>query len=369
MGGGRGGVRIGRSAVSALLLVASLTSVLATQNGDVAEHVHLLSCETRPAVHNGTTARDLRLRTLKALSPSFIITELCTNRVWPKRDFGLMKVRAVADYAHHAPPKDVLIFVDSDVLFNSGMTTPGEVVRRFHAARGSSRILFMAEPWCFAPTMKAVTRRSGSARSVNVDHGCTEATLLRYEHADRSHAQRSWRCPRFLNSGLYAGVASEVAKLGELWAKPTLWLSGCQKRPNWGYADQCIAMEIMLLGNVSIALDTHEALFASGGTAVEPPPRGPRHLHGKNLSSTRCSACGRTACHCSLRNEWSIPDSWRASTFDNQMGLRSLRRRAGYRNLCANTEVAPFIIHFNGVSKRLMKTAEMLAWIKAFFPP
>ena len=301
---------------------------------------------------------------MEPFSSGFTIAELCASKVWPKRDFGILKARAVAEYAQRVPPTDVLIFSDSDVLFNSA-ASPKDVLHRFHNARGSARVVFMAEPWCFAPTMQTVTRRSGAARQIEAI-SCTKAKLAQYERADSSHAQRHWRCPRFLNSGLYAGFASEVATLGELWAQPALWLDGCQPRPMWGYADQCIATEIMLLGNVSIALDVHEALFASGGTAVAPPP-----IRSRHANSTGCTKCGRTACHCSLLNEWRIPDQRRPrrpSPKDGRAGALPLQRSADYRSSCAIADAGPLIIHFNGVSKKLAKTAEMRAWIDASFP-
>ena len=329
--------------------------------------VHLLTCETRLAVRNGTTARDLRLRTLMPSSSSFIVAELCESKVWPKRDFGMMKASAVADYARHAPPADLLIFTDSDVLFN-GVATPGEFVRRFDAARGSSRIVFMAEPWCFAPTMETVTRHNGLRRVEATS--CTERKLSQYEQRGPSHAQRPWHCPRFLNSGAYAGLASEVAKLGELWADATLWRRGCKPRPNWGFDDQCIAMEIMLLGNVSIALDTHEALFASGGTAVARSSHRFSRRQKLMANSTRCAACGRTACDCSLLNEWRFPDSRRPNVpSDGRVAIVPLQRTAHYLSSCAIAEVNPLVVHFNGVSKRLMKTTEMQAWLEAFSTP
>lgn len=41
--------------------------------------VHVLTCETRPYAPNGTTARDLRARTLRGLGSGFVVRELCAN--------------------------------------------------------------------------------------------------------------------------------------------------------------------------------------------------------------------------------------------------------------------------------------------------
>jgi hypothetical protein len=117
--------------------------------------VHILSCETRPALANGTRPRDLRLRTLLPLvhERGFVIKELCAGSPWPPRDFGMLKALAVARHAQQVPSDDLLIFTDSDVFFNPAArhgTAPSDVWRRFHQARGQSRIVFMSEPCVLA---------------------------------------------------------------------------------------------------------------------------------------------------------------------------------------------------------------------------
>ena len=147
----------------------------------------------------------------------------------------------------------------------------------------------------------------------NAISACTEDKLLMYEKIP-GHTRRPWRCPRFLNSGAYAGLAPSIGRLARLWAQQKLFRADCRARPIEGVNDQCvcsahndapalsvlaclvhclcltmssvpwmfaldlcldvrgagIAMMIQLQQNVSIALDNHERLFSAGGTAVAP---------------------------------------------------------------------------------------------------
>ena len=59
-------------------------------------------------------------------------------------------------------------------------------------------------------------------------------------------------------------------------------------------------------------------------------------------NSTRCAACGRTACDCSLLNEWRFPDSRRPNVpSDGRVAIVPLQRTAHYLSSCAIAEVNP----------------------------
>ena len=181
----------------------------------------------------------------------------------------------------------------------------------------------------------------------------------------RWEPSRSWQCPRFLNGGAYIGLASEVAKVAELLGKAAstkraeldqaaLLFKDCRPRAKEGYNEQCVATEVLLRGNASVTIDMHEAIFASCGIAVEAFATA-RPLW--TVNSTHCPTCGRQRCRCSLLNDWHMPS-----------GGGKLLRNKGYVDKCMIHRGGPLAVHFNGVSKRLMKQQDMLTWLSMTFP-
>ena len=127
--------------------------------------------------------------------------------------FRLAKVGA---YAATADPDVLLIVLDTDVVLN-GVASAEQLVHRFEEARGTSRIVYQAEPFCWAPYNG---RHGGIYRWYVYMGGCATNVLRMYDTMHNqssgqatatSRRNLSWRCPRFLNSGLYAGRAVDLA--------------------------------------------------------------------------------------------------------------------------------------------------------------
>ena len=153
-----------------------------------------------------------------------------------------------------------------------------------------------------------------------------------------------------------------------MWSKPKLWEARCRKRLRYEASDQCIATWIYLQGNASIALDSHEELFAYGGAAVPAPrpcPEGNTHCRHRNFkvktapnaSSVYAVPCGRTQCDNSLR----FTDMWRIHN------SKELHRPLQYKEEC-HTTAAPFLLHFNGASKRVVKEWPLQSWLDSAHP-
>lgn len=325
--------------------------------------LHLITCETRPARQDGLQPRDLQLRTLLRLESSSIVQRNLCECKQPRPGcsgdyFGLFKPRAVALYASRLPPNDLLMFLDSDVLINwrdrrrTGNHLAGlgrssfaqAVVRRFEVARRGRAVVFQSEPFCQAPTLANTAyvprglRKLPNPKAVIIERefaGCHPSVFDSYA-AMRATAT-PWFCPRFLNSGAYIGAAGAVAKLTQLWSDPRPWAAECQKRPRWGWNDQCIATRIYLQQNVSIELDHRELLFATATRAVRlPKVRG--RLKPFPRTSKVIQGCGDVPCGCNKSLSW----------HSGELGI--LHRDADYCNACqATTE--PLLIHFNGNCK------------------
>ena len=337
------------------------------QSSSTSTKLHIVSCETRSVHIGGTTARDIRQHSLQPLllQPHIVLRELCAGKEFRGRDQTMQKIEAVFRYAATLPPDDAIMFTDSDVVFNVGRAniTASEVLRRFNLARGRHAVLFQGEPFCFAPTMTHYrrARRNDGAPVLRETAVCTQEKLHLFAQAGSE--LHHWSCSRFLNSGVYMGYAADISRLTGLWSQPTLWQGGCARRPRFGWADQCIATEMALQGNVSIAVDVHEQLFAPGGDAVpeHPANRGQRlriGRIGRNASSARCPPCGRTRCDCSVDFVWE---------HSGEM-LGRLQRRPEHRATCKAVGI-PLAIHFNGVSKHAMKSPQMADWRKTLPAP
>ena len=328
--------------------------------------VHILTCETRSTRSNGTRSRDLGRRTQQILGDDFVVKELCSDLHVGFTGTGFPKVRGLrklVGYAQSVPPHELLIVSDSDVLFNGFRATGDEVHARFDRARGSALIVFQAEPFCWAPTRK----RTANGQLTTKDQlPCDTDGLVAYEA--RGVANLPWRCPRFLNAGAYAARAADLLPLALKWSKPQLWKARCLNRLRYAVSDQCIATWIYLQGNASIALDSHEELFATGGMAVEaarPCPGNMTHCRHRNFrtkirpnaSSAYSVPCGRMQCDTSLR----FADMWRVDSME-------LQRPPHYKEECQITTAAPFLVHFNGDAKRVVKERQLQSWLDSAHP-
>ena len=340
--------------------------------------LHIVTCETRPARQDGQQPRDLQLRSLLRLeSNSIVRRNLCecnrhANATGCTGDyFGLFKPRAVAAYAAHLPPTDLLMFIDSDVLINwrhrrrsdnpldkTGRSSFAQtVVRRFEMARRGRAVVFQSEPFCQAPTIanvSFVSRRAMKLPNANVVSfkreffGCTPAVFASY--AATKATDRPWFCPQFLNSGAYVGGADAVAKLALLWSDPRPWAAECQKRPRWGWNDQCMATRIYLQQNVSIALDHHELLFATATRAVQLKKVRGRGLKPLPRTSKVVQGCGDIPCGCNKSSSW----------HSGERGV--LHRDTDYCHACRATS-EPLLIHFNGACKsELIRDLATVGW-------
>ena len=132
-----------------------MTSLLAPSISSVVR-AHFLVCETRPSALSSYT------RSIKPLvrpDSGILVVNVCTNLTWGPWDSGsLTKHAQVAAYVRFGvpAPNDLLIFSDSDVIINAVDDAAG-LLRRFDEARAGNprtQIVFMAEPFCWAPWAK-----------------------------------------------------------------------------------------------------------------------------------------------------------------------------------------------------------------------
>ena len=76
-----------------------------------------------------------------------------------------------------------------------------------------------------------------------------------------------------------------------------------------------------------------------------------------NASSVYAVPCGRTQCDNSLR----FTDMWRIHN------SKELHRPLQYKEEC-HTTAAPFLLHFNGASKRVVKEWPLQSWLASAHP-
>lgn len=275
------------------------------------------------------------------------LTNVCIGRPWN----GLItKVEAYYEYAQSAPPAELLICSDSDAIFNV-IESADALMKRFEAAllhQPRGRIVYQGEPICWAPW-------GDRKKFVPKEMTCSMQVLAQYE--ELGHHRLPWRCPRYLNSGGFAGLARDMTphlqrwlagmvgkrKVGSAWPGPP---PVCRKElvnnkiGLGSLEDQCVATNLMLRSNGTIVLDSHEHLFASGSIVVG------RNDSGQTYA-TRAGGiiCGPDKCLLGTRFtsswSWSKDDRW--------------RRLGPYSKECAIAQDSgPTLIHFNGVSKRFV---------------
>ena len=273
--------------------------------------VHLLSCETRPSFGNTSSFRDLHFESRKLLPHGFVMRNLCTGMRWESGGRSLMaKPRKLLDYALSTGPRELLVFTDSDVVFNAKLDSH-ELLRRFESARNGSKLLFQAEPMCWAP-------------AGNLLH-CSREILQAY--AGRPSAKVPSRCPRFLNSGAFAGHAADLVPVLRLWTKPERWVRTTRN----GFCDQSVIMSMWLQGNASVQLDYHETIFATSAVA-------------KGCIGRRCHQCGLPVPSEDDKDHGSCAFD---SDFVWTVREGGLQRTQVHADRCG-TWGQPFAIHFNG---------------------
>ena len=288
--------------------------------------VHFLSCETRRASVNGTAPRNLYARTRRRLPEGVVVRNLCVEL---RYSGTMLRPQQVLKYAQAAAPSTLLVFTDTDVVFNVKLTSE-ELIQRFEVARAGARVLFQADQTCFAPREELI---GGRRRPRTL---CSEQMLHAYATV---HGRRPWDCPRFLNAGGYAGYAEDLLPILRLWSRPrSSEVQPCTERPRFGWDDQCVATSLLLRHNASIALDTGEAIFAAAA-AVRPC----------TANRAKCWECGRPK---------EVDDKRRPRCeFDDALAweqrVDGLYRPSSYLRRCG-TALAPLAIHFNGPAKRLV---------------
>lgn len=320
-----------------------------------ATRVQFLHCDTTSQANSSILAQSIR-SLVDAGGSTVLVRNLCKDPHggWYPNTFkrdrhgtlywqGLTtKLRALEAYSRQTFQHDFLVFTDSDVVLNRPLPTPREALQRFRGVTNRSRdVVFMAEPWCYAPTV-------GSGR-----HGgrCTTEMLSLYNA--RGADTLDWRCPRFLNSGSLAGMARDVHRVVLGMLNVTSWdhntvhgISGSPCVGGYYSNDQCLATSYML-ANDDVVLDLHEQLFATASTAT------------KAQEGTTCVPCGNVSCNCSTQFEWEVGKD------------DGLVRKPEYRARCqfagGGGAQRPMMIHFNGVGTRnsLLRRPDFGSWLRA----
>ena len=331
-----------------------MTSLLAPSISSVVR-AHFLVCETRPSALSSYT------RSIKPLvrpDSGILVVNVCTNLTWGPWDSGsLMKHAQVAAYVRSGVPgpNDLLIFSDSDVIINAVDDAAG-LLRRFDEARAGNprtQIVFMAEPFCWAPW----------AKMWPTGRICNPSVVARYQR-QFIHALTPPNCPRFLNAGSYAGRARDVGMLVQHWRAGMAVLSGDPVGAAWPgpspqcyRGDQCIATHLLLNSNGTIGLDTNERLFASGTAAVLSGSSGWGHAN-RGGGAIRC---GDTSCRAATRfaAAWQLVGTERGAS---AAWGGHFKRRPDYCAMC-KTPSAPVLIHFQGVAKGMLAVRGMQHWL------
>lgn len=258
--------------------------------------------------------------------------------------------------SHATAPDDLLIFTDADAVVNAVETSAG-LLRRFNAARtqlttqAPFRLVFQAEPFCWAPWAEAWP--SGRI--------CSPEVVGLYKA--QGYLQLPPRCPRFLNSGGYAGLVRDISPILRQWRDGARVLSGAKPGAAWpGTApqcfrgDQCVATNLMLRSNGSIGLDIREQLFASAYLPVLPMMKG----WGTGFRGGGALSCGDVKC----RAHTKLADSWHFVNSQSSADAGHFERPEEYRAVC-HVQVPSTMIHFQGIMKGLLKSSgTVTTWLR-----
>jgi hypothetical protein len=167
-----------------------------------AMRAHIVYCETRVA------SDTLLIRSMERLGlKNLTLTNLCEGREW-RANFFALKYTALRHWllTRTAAPEDLVLVLDADVIANSAQLSESDLSGRFEDVRGSHRIIFQAEPTCWA--------EFGASRAVFQSHGCSRHVLAGWGSVAGTHS-RNYRCGRFLCGGAFAGFAADLVHLVE----------------------------------------------------------------------------------------------------------------------------------------------------------
>eukprot|EP00900_Chrysochromulina_parva_P008453 jgi/Chrpa1/17609/Chrysochromulina_OHIO_Genome00022494-RA len=279
------------------------------------------------------------------------LTNLCEGRVW-RANFFALKYTALRHWllTRTAAPEDLVLVLDADVIANSAQLSESDLSGRFEDVRGSHRIIFQAEPTCWA--------EFGASRAVFQSHGCSRHVLAGWGSVAGTHS-RNYRCGRFLCGGAFAGFAADLVHLVERMEElrrgshTELRLENARSRTarhrmcyfeagERKLSDQCLATHVLLRSPGWVGLDYREGLFAYAAHVAASP----REPH-----SIAVAPCGnRTGCRVSSTFDWTrrVPsDSW--------------ERPQTKQHLCGLRDGGPAFIHFNGAIKRNTTSTTLLA--------
>jgi len=154
--------------------------------------------------------------------------------------------------------------------------------------RGSHRIIFQAEPTCWA--------EFGASRAVFQSHGCSRHVLAGWGSVAGTHS-RNYRCGRFLCGGAFAGFAADLVHLVERMEE--LRLENARSRTARHRMCYYEAGERKLS---DLPGDTRAAAESGlGGTRL---PRGALRVHGARRRITTRAALDRSPL---LRQPYGVP--------------------------------------------------------------
>ena len=302
------------------------------------------------------------LRSLAAFAsePRFVRANACLGYKW---EGFFTKARAILAYlaSGRAAPHDLVLFSDSDVVFNAPVAV-AEVQRRFEAALEDNgpecRVLFQAEAWCVSPWRSA----NGA-----VHLSCAEDVGVGY--AERGFGLDPL-CHGLLNSGGVIGRAADLEPVYRQWTAPAAeWpplptTRARQRRAGpdeQGPAscaleaggDQCLAAHLLLRSNGTVGVDVRSRIFATAAVALwhngsrTPTPAKYESVAVALRARESCGGAPSTRCGGSSALQW------------QRSAERSgaLERPGWYQELCRPAPAGPLVIHFNGPVKFLAQHA------------
>ena len=334
-------------------------------------HVHILACYVEepngPAFNSTLLARSLssarfshdkrvRVANICASLKAGALPSFGSDDANAHFAVNRLRLAKVGEYATHtASREDLIISLDADVVLNSEVFVgAAEFWRRFEEARAGSRVVYQGEPFCWTPHNDGFFKLGGCSREVLAGYGARELPST-------SRSER-WRCPRFLNSGMYAGRAADIQVMA------TLQEQLAQSKPNESLLtartlrhgrlrtarrvdgahncfyrdDQCVATHFMLHNTGWIAIDSAEALFATATVSTQEMDPG---------RSERCVSCGNQTCRCSSVNQWTLTRWPHGASPNRSHNHGSWMRAPAYREACGIHRWSPLFIHFQGPCK------------------
>ncbi len=316
--------------------------------------VHILFCDTR-VTHNGSgtllAESFARLGRHAHQGIGFqppTLSNLCAGRQW-RSNFFELKFSALAHWIRSSEPNadDLLLVLDTDVVAN-GVLNSAALIHRFHEARGTRRIVYQAEPSCWAEFghSKAIFRRDG----------CSRAVLRSWGEIPKTR-DLSPSCGRFLCGGAFAGFAADVSHLVQRMADLRALnreIAARNKAPKCYFepgekklSDQCLATHVLLAHRDWLGLDYHEALFAYAATVAAPHEAG----------AIKVSPCGNSSCSMAPTFQWAASTRTRLS----RLG-QALERPLQHQQRCHLRAGGPAFIHFNGPPKELLLSQARKLW-------